>query len=208
MTQINDINKSVISLSGFALTAFLSNDYWRLFGFKTMPRRGKIFRMFVPKSQLAIEDFIKKELFIWSLYDVIKAIKDSNTSSDNKNIHLTGILSNLFLPFYESGLFGDDLDFLSFIKEGVSDYASGNLLDVFLKRLKRLLPNVPTKKLQTGILLFYSVNDDGFKLGLSLDRNLLSKYISSDSMQNLKVPLAPSKIETYGYFAIEILKLA
>src|SRR3989339_1358177 len=106
--NMNKIDQSILTLTGFTLNALLDKEYWKLFGYKSRPKRGKLFKKFIEKSKLVKEEFIEKELLLLSFIDVIEAIKSSHLSEEEKVIYLTGILSELFTPLRESGFFEGD----------------------------------------------------------------------------------------------------
>lgn len=206
--KMDDINQSVIALTGFIPRALLDNEYWKIFGYKSRPKRGKIFRRFVDRSELAKEDFLEKELMILSMIDVIKAIKDKDTTEENKLLHLVGVLSNLFSPLQESGFFKDDLEYLTFIKEGVTDYSSGDITNAFSSREKKYLPKINAKKsLFFGFLMFVTLNREHLENGFTLDRKILAGYISlEDPIKKLNFSLGKDKIPVYTDFASQILR--
>jgi len=205
---MNKIDESILALTGFALRSILDNEYWKLFGYKSRPKRGKLFKRFVDDKKLTKETFIEKELLILSIIDVVKAIKTSNLSEDEQIIYLTGVLSGLFSPLHESDFFKKDDDFLEFVKHGLIDYQQDDILSTLPKRAKRSLDQDQMKSILSGVLLLTAISPDQLTNGFTLDRNKLQHYLTKiDSNERLSFSLGQDKISSYTKAASQMINI-
>jgi len=205
---MNKIDQSILTLTGFTLKALLDKEYWKLFGYKSRPKRGKIFKGFVNKSKIAKETFIEKELLLLSLIDIVEAIKISNLSEEEKILYLTGILSELFTPLHKSGFFENDDDFFEFTKKGLIDYKGNDILSAFPKRAKQSLNQDQMKSIHSGVLLLLALSPNQLTNGFTLDRNKLQFFlINIESSEKLSFPLEKDKVSTYTKAASQMIHI-
>ncbi|OGD81473.1 hypothetical protein A2572_02485 [Candidatus Collierbacteria bacterium RIFOXYD1_FULL_40_9] len=203
---MNKIDQSILTLTGFTLNALLDKEYWKLFGYKSRPKRGKLFKKFIEKSKLVKEEFIEKELLLLSFIDVIEAIKSSHLSEEEKVIYLTGILSELFTPLRESGFFEGDDDYIKFIKIGIADYKEHDILATFPERAKKSLDQNQMKSIYSGVLMLIALSPNQLINGFTLDRKKLQHYLSKiDPAEKLTFHLASNKIPIYTKAASQII---
>ena len=205
---MNNLNHSVSLLIGWIAKASLDDEHWKIFGFKSRPKRGRAFDKFIDKNKLAKEDFLMKELFLLSTIDVIQAIKSKNLSEENKLTYLIGVLSQLFLPFSQSKIFDKNINYLNFIKNGVDDYLNQRFIDSFILRVKRLFDNDIAMNIIAGGIILSESGSKEQKNGLIFDRKIIAQKISIEiENDKLDFPLEINKLGIYKNFALEILKL-
>lgn len=207
---MNNLNKRVLYLSGLVLKNFLSNESWKLFGFKSRPRRGEIFRRFVNKTKLAKEDFFVKELILLSIIDVILAIKKQGIEEDNKSLYIIGVLSELFSPLSKSKIFNSDEDYLEFIKNGYEDYLNRKFIVSFISRVKKSIDEKNSISLVAGAVFLATHSNLGkgsiLDNNIFLDRAVLAQEILPiDNTEKLSFPLDKSKFKFYYNFASELI---
>ncbi len=172
---MDNINQRILYLSGLVAGAIIKNEHWKVFGFKERPKRGKFFEKFVDQSKLAKEKFLIKELFLLSAIDVIETIKNKDIDEQDKLIYMIGILSQLFLPLYQSKIFNNDNEFIEFLRDGIRAYLKQNHIDTFNSRVKRSVDENSAKILIAGYITTTALHNK--EEGLILDRNIIAQEI-------------------------------
>jgi hypothetical protein len=200
-----NINDHTLNLAGLITRTSLEDGHWKIFGFKSRPKRGRIFNKFVDKTVYAKERFVLKELTLLSTIDVIVAIKQKNMSEEDKLLYIIGVLSNLYLPLSQSNIFDNDDEFLTFIGNGVETYSRETFLKSCISRVKDSFDEKSAKNLMVGCSIAGALNIQGN--GLILDRNIIAQeiYPTTGIGEKLNFPLKISKLEIYSNFAQKMI---
>jgi len=177
--RMNNLNKSVFALAGTIAGACIRNDYWKIFGYKSSPKRGKYFDFLVSKDKLKKEDFILKELLLLSTLDSIRAIRRKITSEQDCRLYIVSLLSMLYKETAKFH-FNSERSFLEFFEMGVNDYSIHDCLVSFEARVKETLGTKFSKELIDGFHFLIGPDPSRYKEGILLSLEVISEYISSD----------------------------
>jgi hypothetical protein len=177
--EMNNLNKSIFALSGTIAEGCIKDEYWKIFGFKSCPKRGKYFDFLVSKDRLKKEDFLLKELLLLSTIDSMRAIRIKISSDQDCKLYIVGLLSMLYKEFAKFH-FISERSFLEFFETGVYDYSIHDCLVSFEARVKEALGSELSKALVGGFHFFIGPDASQYKEGIFLNLEVISDYISLD----------------------------
>lgn len=177
-----DVNDVIDYLTGIIAKVIVSDSSWQAFGYKRRPRRGASFRRFANKENLDREDFIKNELLIMALVDVISAIEasieymEAALSVDYRTLILFGILDRLFTC--KALQYSDEM--LRYIEDAIESYRyadSTKRMEVLVSRGKNYLgaKSLPLIAFGAAVMTTYSMSTSD----LVLQRSRLADWLKS-----------------------------
>lgn len=176
---MNNLNKSLFALVGTIAGACIKDDYWKIFGFISCPKRGKYFDFLISKDRLKKEKFLLKEILLLSTMDSIRAIKTKISSEKDDRLYIMGLLSMLYKE-YSKLHFDSERSFLEFFETGVYDYSLHDCIVSFEARVKEALGSELSEELIDGFHFFIGPNPSRNKEGIFLSLDVISEYISTD----------------------------
>lgn len=193
---MNKLNQSVSLLSSFVARTMLDDQNWQMFGFKSRPKRGKVFDNFISDARLAKEKFVLRELLLFSMTDIIQAIKSVELEETNKLLYLVGVLSTIFT----GGTFEDEKEYFTFLRTGILDYSGHDFIKTFAARAEKAVGKEDTVRLIAGAVVLKSFNSQ--EVGLIYDKKVLSQQVCLEiGEDHLDFPLANDKLEEYSDFS-------
>jgi len=199
---MNKLNQSVATLSSFIARTMLDNKNWQMFGFKSRPKRGRIFDRFISDARLAKEKFVLNELLLFSMADIVQAIKTADLEETNKLLYLVGILSTIFT----GRAFEDEKEYFAFIQTGIRDYSGHNFIKTFAARAEKAVGKESTKSLIAGVVVLEMLKSNSQGVGLIYDKQVLSQQVCLEiGEDHLDFPLDNSKLKEYTDFSLALL---
>lgn len=224
------INDEIDYLVWSVTKVALNDDLWKLFYLKSLPHKGAFFRRFENKEKLAKEDFLMKEFHLWSIIDIVEAVKRKAINEDDQWMLITGLLGNVAAMLSEMPFLGLNTSrlFISYIRTGFLEYfgkTGQDFLRVFVKRAERSVSKADRSRLLVSCSFFianmtspriyppafYTNESTGehHKVinGYVLDRDILAQNIKmpkSDIKMNW--PLDEDELSTYIKFSYALLK--
>jgi len=204
MAYFENINKLVQYLVGLIAKTAINNNNWKLFGFKSLPKRGNFFNRFIDKSLLEKENFLLKELTLLSIIDILEAIKRTNINLDYKLLLIIGVLSEVYIPLSQMNHFKNRTDFVLFLRNGIQSYQNETFSDSFISRVKQSVDEKNSVSLIMGsvILDTYRFPRDS----VLLDRTIITQQIKIDDIsEKLKSSLNVDELKMFTNLAKDIL---
>jgi hypothetical protein len=179
-----DVNDVVEALSTVVAHVMVDDTLWRVFGYKSRPKRGAFFRRFVDKQKLEIEDFILRELLVLALNDVMRAVRRNFPECDDQLVILVGVLDRLLCALQYSWS-ADAL--VDYVDGALQDYGStSHPEEVFCARMKKHVPDAHQRlqaKLLVGSVMLLSMPRVSLgetpEQGLILHDDLLDKQLAN-----------------------------
>lgn len=197
---MNNLNQSVSTLSSFIAHAMMDDRNWQMFGFKSRPKRGKIFDRFISDARLAKEKFVLRELLLFSMTDIIQAIKAVELEETDKLLYLVGVLSTLFT----GGAFDDEKEYFAFLKIGIRAYSGHDFIKTFASRAEKAVGKEEMIRLIAGAVVLKSFKSQ--EVGLIYDKQVLSQQVCLEiGEDHLDFPLENSKLKEYSDFSLTLL---
>jgi len=203
-TKQVDVNDVIDYLTGIIARVIVSDASWQAFGYKQRPRRGAFFRKFTKRERLNQEDFIKNELLIVALVDVISAMeasieyKEARLSDDYRTLVLFGILDRLFTS--KALQYSDEM--LQYIENAIQSYRyadSSKRMEVLVSRGKNHLgaKSLPQIAFGAAVITTYSMS----AIDLVLDRSRLADWLKS------AIPVGDVNATSNNYSRDHVIKL-
>lgn len=193
MTDINGLANTVAALS---LTPIALDEFWQLFGFNRRPRRGRLFRRFVPRRKLDFEDRLFAEFLALAMVDVAATLRHRSSfvtpSCDYRLIVLIATVDQ-----YQRWQLPMSLDRFLDALLAVTDYTAGcdraRMAAAFATRCASDLESTVTAQEWLGaVRLFQSADCHS---GIILERSEFLRLFDEDVPSGtLEIRLSPSDL--------------
>ncbi len=197
-------------LAGAVFHTILLDENWQLFGFRSRPKRGRVFVRFVSDSRLLVERFIFRELLLMNVGDIVAAIKQNAWATDKKLRMLMLFAAIVYSKLRNVDIFESSDTYLGYLTEGIPAYerSIGSLLirtKTYIE--KHDLENAWEEKLLRGVVNFSRQLDLGPDFeGFVQNRSLIASRIAdTDFPARACFPLGPTLIDDYADFAERLL---
>lgn len=136
----NEIENLILGLSSQMV---LDNWSWKIFGFKSRPRRGAFFNRFIKKERLVKEIFLIREFFIIGCYTGVNSLPESMSMTKREEICMNVINKLLNVENILSSFdFSSKEEAKEYFLSGIKDYANSgqdNIGNVLFDRAKAQL---------------------------------------------------------------------
>ncbi|MDF1543933.1 MAG: hypothetical protein P1R58_02385 [bacterium] len=171
-------------ISANILQSVTDDVTWIFLGYKRRPKRGKLFRRFVSKEKLWLEDSIKRELFLstWIEYwDIL-----GNLLSIEVHTRINAYILAMFIEehrsvgrLYKFFQIPDETTAVDFVCQGLVQYACADKpgrTKLFLERISDRVTNRATlARLVTGTAKYYTYWPQSIRIALE-------NYVSESSL--------------------------